>query len=85
MFEGKPAPIPNTEIDAVRRLVESDLKFDPCPMLHEGDTVVVTHGPLKGVSGRLIRKGPQARLVLSITMINRAVAITFDAADVRPY
>ena len=35
--------------------------------------------------GRLIRKGPQAKLVLSVTMINRAVAVTFDAADVRKY
>jgi len=37
------------------------------------------------VTGRLIHKGPQTKLVLSITMINRAVAVTFDAADVRKY
>ena len=43
------------------------------------------HGPLKGVSGRLIHKGPKTKLVLSVTMINRAVAVTFDVADVRKY
>ena len=43
----------------------------------------MTHGPLKGVIGRLVHKGPKAKLVLSVTMINRAVAVTFDVADVQ--
>ena len=84
-FDGKPAPIPHAEIEAIQRLVETELQFDPCPLLHEGDLVEVVHGPLKGVSGRLVRKGPKTKLVLSVTMINRAVAVTFDAADVRRY
>jgi transcription antitermination factor NusG len=84
-FDGKPAPIAHVEIAAIQRLVSTQLQFDPCPLLHEGDLVEVIHGPLMGVVGRLIHKGPQAKLVLSITMINRAVAVTFDAADVRKY
>jgi hypothetical protein len=32
-----------------------------------------------------VRKGPHTQLVLSITMINRAVSVVFDAADVRKY
>jgi len=84
-FDGKPAPIAHEEIDAIQRLVDTELQFDPCPLLNEGDLVEVTHGPLKGVVGRLIHKGPQTKLVLSVTMINRAVAIAFDAADVRKY
>jgi transcription termination/antitermination protein NusG len=82
-FDGVPAPIPNAEIDAIQRLVISDLQFDPCPFLNEGDLVEVTHGPLQGVTGRLIRKGPSTKLMLSIMMINRAVSVAFDAADVR--
>jgi len=84
-FDGKPAPIPHHEIEAIQRLVETELQFDPCPLLHEGDMVEVIHGPLKGVNGRLVHKGPKTKLVLSVTMINRAVAVTFDAADVRKY
>jgi transcription antitermination factor NusG len=84
-FDGRPAPIPHVEIEAIQRLVETELQFDPCPLLHEGDLVEVTHGPLKGVTGRLVHKGPKAKLVLAVTMINRAVAVTFDAADVRKY
>ncbi len=82
-FEGKPAPIPDFEVDGIRRLIESELQFDPCPFIREGDMVEVVHGPLKGVVGRLVRKGPHARLVLSVDLIAQAVSVTVDAADVR--
>jgi len=85
MVDGKPAPIDSAEIEAIQRLVETQYKFDPCPLIKEGDLVEVIHGPLTGVVGRLIRKKDRAKLVLSITMINRAVEVTFDAADVRKY
>jgi transcription antitermination factor NusG len=84
-FEGKPAPIPEHEIDSIRRLVQSDLQYDPCPLIHEGMMVEVTHGPLKGVVGRLLRKGTHARLVLSVELIGQAVSVEVDAADVTPY
>ena len=85
-FDGKPAPIPSLEIDSIRRLVGSELQYDPCPLLHEGQLVEVMHGPLKGVVGRLMRKdGPRARLVLSVDLIGQAVSVEVDAADVRAY
>jgi transcription antitermination factor NusG len=84
-FEGEPAPIPEQEIDGIRRLVESDLAYDPCPMIREGSMVEVVHGPLKGVVGRLVRKNDKARLVLSVDLIGQAVSVEVDAADVRPY
>jgi transcriptional antiterminator NusG len=84
-FDGEIVPIPEHEIDAIRRLVESDLQFDPCPLIREGMMVEVTHGPLKGVVGRLVRKGAHARLVLSVDLIGQAVSVEVDAADVRAY
>lgn len=84
-FEGKPAAIPDFEIDGIKRLVESEIQFDPCPFVREGMLVEVIHGPLKGVIGRLVRKGSHARLVLSVDLIGRAVMVTVDAADVRGY
>lgn len=82
-FDGRPAPIPEFEIEGIRRLVESDIQFDPCPFVREGMLVEVIHGPLKGVIGRLVRKGSRDRLVLSVDLIGRAVMVTVDAADVR--
>ena len=32
-IDGTPAPIPDHEIDSIRQLVESDLAYDPCPLI----------------------------------------------------
>src|SRR3990170_3687692 len=56
-FEGAPASIPDREIEGIRRLVTSELQYDPCPLVREGMMVEVSHGVLKGVVGRLVRKG----------------------------
>lgn len=82
---GEPAPIPDSEIDGIRQLVESDLQHDPCPLVNEGDMVEVVSGPLAGVVGLLVRKGDHTRLVLTVSLINQAVTVEVDAADVRPY
>ena len=84
-FEGKPASIPDHEIEGIRTLVSSELQYDPCPLIHEGMMVEVVHGALKGVVGRLVRKGAHARLVLSVELIGQGVSVEVDAADVRPY
>jgi transcription termination/antitermination protein NusG len=80
------SPIPDEEIDSIRVLVESELAYDPVPLMKEGDMVKVVHGPLKGVVGRLVtKKGVQARLVLSVDLIGQAVSVEVDAADVKAY
>jgi transcription antitermination factor NusG len=84
-FDGEPAPVPELEIDGIRRLVTSELQYDPCPFVREGMVVEVTHGPLAGVIGRLVRKGAHARLILSVDLIGQAVSVEVDAGDVRPY
>jgi transcription antitermination factor NusG len=84
-FNGDIAPIPDQEIEAIRRLVESDLQYDPCPLIREGEMVEVVHGPLKGVTGRLTRKGAHARLVLAVDLIGQAVSVEVDASDIKPY
>jgi transcription antitermination factor NusG len=84
-FNGEPAPIPEQEIDSLRLLVATDLAYDPCPLIREGMMVEVVHGPLRGIIGRLVRKGSHARLVLAVDLIGQAVSVEVDAADVKPY
>src|SRR5262245_49757408 len=84
-FEGELAPIPDYEIQGIRQLLESELAYDPCPLIREGMMVEVMHGPLKGGIGRLVRKSSRARLVLSVVLIGQAVSVEVDAADVRAY
>ena len=85
-FEGRPAAIPEYELDSIRLLVASELQYDPCPMIREGMMVEVVHGPLRGVIGRLMRKdSPRARLVLSVDLIGQGVTVEVDAGDLKPY
>jgi transcription antitermination factor NusG len=81
---GEPAPIPEREIESIRLLLQTSLAFDPCPLIKEGSYVEVAHGPLKGITGRLVRKNDKARLVLAVDLIGQAVSVEVDAADVRP-
>ena len=83
-FNGEPAPVPDHEIESIRTLVASTLPYDPCPTIKTGTLVEVSHGPLKGVVGRLTRKGTQSRLILSVDLIGQAVSVQVDAADVKP-
>jgi transcriptional antiterminator NusG len=84
-FNGDIVAIPDIEIDSIKRLVASELQYDPCPLIREGAMVEVIHGPLRGVVGRLLRKGSHARLILAVDLIGQAVSVEVDAADVRPY
>ena len=74
-----PIPVPEAEIEGVRRLVTSTLPVDPHPYLRDGDWVEVTRGPLAGLQGILLRKGSRARLVISVRLIEQAVSVELDA------
>jgi transcription antitermination factor NusG len=79
-----PVPVPDAEIEAVRKLVTSTLPYDPHPYLREGMPVEVIRGPLAGVRGRLVRKGSRARLVIGVTLIHQGASVEIDALDVTP-
>ena len=80
---GQPASISNSEIEAIRRVIESPVKVAPHPFLKCGDRVRVMVGPLRGLEGLLIRKKNWCKLLLSIEMLQRSVAVEVDAATVQ--
>jgi transcription antitermination factor NusG len=81
-FGGRPAEIPVSEIEAVRRVVGSPVQAEPHPFLKCGDRVRVTAGPLQGLEGRLIRKKSLWKLLVSVEMLQRSVAVEIDATMV---
>ena len=78
---GKPMPIPEDQISAIERLVESGLTYDPYPYLKEGTFVRVIRGPLQGVEGILLEKRKKHLLVLSVDLIQQSAALQVDISD----
>jgi transcription antitermination factor NusG len=78
------APIPDSEIEAIQAVVRGGLMLEPCEGLHEGDPVIVTVGPLCGVEGKFLRYRGRDRLMLSISLIQRSVAVEIDRLCVKP-
>jgi len=79
-----PVPIDENEIDALRSVIRSGLPRLPYPFLTVGDKVVVSEGPLKGLAGIMLRERRQERLIISITLLKRSVAVEIDRACVVP-
>ena len=79
---GLPTPIPETEIDAIRRVVESCGLVEPHPFLRTGDWVRVRSGPLADIEGILVRKKSKFRLVLSVEMLGKSASVEVDLASV---
>jgi transcription antitermination factor NusG len=79
-----PLPIPDEEIEGVRAMVTHGIACSPVPYLKAGDRVRVVRGVLAGIEGRLIRSGSQSKLVISIEMIQRSVAVSVSEADIEP-
>jgi transcription antitermination factor NusG len=75
----EPAAIDEEEILAVQTVLQSGLATEPCPFLREGQRVRILHGSLAGLEGILIKKKADFRLVLSVSMLQRAVSVEIDS------
>jgi transcription termination/antitermination protein NusG len=75
--------IPDEEIGAVRRLLDSNNGHQAHPLIREGAWVRVKRGPLKNLEGFLVRIKNETRLVLSITLLSQSVSTEIDVADVQ--
>ncbi len=79
-----PVPIEDSEIAAIQAIVKSGLLAAPCPFLAVGQRVRVEEGPLAGVEGLLTEIRNQHRIVVSVSMLKRSVAVEIDRQWVRP-
>ena len=79
---GKPIPMGQCEIDRFQRGVAGRVQMGPHPYLQAGRRVRVRSGPMTGLEGILIRRKEGLRLVVSLELLMRAVAVEIDEADV---
>jgi transcription antitermination factor NusG len=75
-------PVADSEMDLLRRAMDTSLGAEPYPYLSVGQRVRIKFGPLAGAEGILIRKKQNLRLVLSIDLIMRSIMVDVDGCDV---
>jgi transcription antitermination factor NusG len=80
----QPVPVSDEEIDAVHMVIRSGLAAMPWSSLAVGGKVLVERGPLAGVEGIAINVDDRCKLVVSINLLQRALAVEIDRSWVRP-
>lgn len=75
--------IDSTEIAAIQTVVNSELPRQPWPFLEIGQHVRIERGPLLGLEGVLLDFRGHQRLVLSVTLLQRSVAVQIEGSWVR--
>jgi transcription antitermination factor NusG len=83
-FNGVPAVLPEAEIEHLRQRLSRGACVEPHPYLRAGRRVRVSGGPMQGLEGIIVRRKDHCRVVFSLDLIMRSVAVEVDEADVEP-
>jgi transcription antitermination factor NusG len=78
-----PIPVDEAELRYVRNVVLSELTASPHPFLKIGQHVRIDRGPLAGAEGVLTARNGKSSLILSISLLQRSIAVEVDADWVR--
>jgi transcription antitermination factor NusG len=79
-----PVPVDASEVAAIQAMVSSGLQVGPWPFLQVGERVRIEEGPLRGVEGILVNVNRRNKLVASVTLLQRSVAVEVDRLSVTP-
>lgn len=73
-------PLPDEEVDAVRRIVAADETARPVPWVRVGDRVRIVQGVLAGIEGFVQEwRAGRATFVVSVDLLQRSVGVELDA------
>jgi transcription antitermination factor NusG len=79
-----PIPVDDSEVEAIRTIVTSGQDALPWKFLQAGCMARIQEGPLQGLEGVLIEVKKRHRLVVSVTILQRSVAVEVEREWVRP-
>jgi transcription antitermination factor NusG len=80
-FNGRPASLPEEQIVNLRSRLSGSHFIEPHPYLQVGRRVRVRSGPLEGLEGIIQRRKDRCRIVFSIDLIMRSVAVEVDESE----
>jgi transcription antitermination factor NusG len=83
-FNGQPAVLPEAEIEQLRQRLSRGGCMEPHPYLRVGRRVRVCGGPMQGLEGIIVRRKDRCRVVFSLDLLMRSVAVEVDEGDVEP-
>lgn len=83
-FNGKPAVISQEEIDAVRTCVANGMGLEAHCYLEAGRRVRIKRGSLQGIEGVVVEQNSEYKLVVSIQVLQVALAVNVNLDDVEP-
>lgn len=75
-----PIPLPYEEIESLRRGIDF-LNAEPHPTVKAGERVIIRNGPLEGMIGIVVRHKNGIRVVLTLDLIMKSIAVEVDSQD----
>ncbi len=79
---GQPSALPECEIETLRDRLAGSGTIEPHPYLRAGRRVRVRRGPMQGLEGIIVRRKDSCRVVFSMDLIMRSIAVEVDEPDV---
>ena len=81
---GLGTPIPDEQMETIRRLVEEKLPVSSYPFLQIGQHVRIRSGAMDGIEGILVSHAGDESLIVSVDAIQRSLAVRIEGYDVEP-
>jgi transcription antitermination factor NusG len=79
-----PVPIDDAEVAAIQTAIQSGLGAEPWPFMDVGQRVLIEEGPLSGVEGLLVEVRKKHRIVVSVSLLKRSLAVEIERHWARP-
>lgn len=79
-----PVPVDESEITGIQTVVSSGLPAEPWPYLEIGQRIRIERDALAGLEGILVQFKGNHRIIVSVSLLQRSVALEVDRSCVTP-
>jgi transcriptional antiterminator NusG len=78
----EPLPLSHSELSAIQRVIGASSVVEPCEYLDKGTKVRISSGPLAGLEGIVESHKGRQRLVLSVHLVHRSIAVEVNESSI---